>query len=46
MREDLEKQRPDEIDPEQLDDDSDDDETEDGDEEVTLPTDADDEVAP
>lgn len=46
MREDLEKQRPDEIDPEQLDDDTDDDETGDGDEEVTTPTDTDDETAP
>jgi hypothetical protein len=45
MREDLEKQRPDEIDPEQTDDDSDDDETGSDGEDIT-PTDPDDETAP
>ncbi|HYK53675.1 MAG TPA: hypothetical protein VEV38_09125 [Candidatus Eremiobacteraceae bacterium] len=44
MREDLEKQQPDEIDPEQPDDDADDEETGSGD--VTTPTDPDDETAP
>ena len=46
MRDDLEKQRPDEIDPEQVDDDSDDDDTTDVGADGTASTDPDEEIAP